>query len=237
MNEIRKATYDRLVSMGFSRLQARSIILYNMLPTPLTEDNLENYETLIRYIDPAQLWKVDEMQAAYFLRRPVEEVRFMIRIPDLYAFNPEETERYFSGILEWYLSCDLRTEIGEDLAHLLPDSDARERIYREMYLSGAWWPVDYLRDTLKALTQITVDPTRMSALVNTCYTDLFSFYSDTVTCIRRLEEIFRPECIQAILEHNPVLPRVFSPHFDLENDRERAIRALVIRFPEYLRVD
>ena len=235
MNEIRKATHAQLVDMGFSRIQARSMILSGLVPTPLTEDFLKNYEMLIRHVDRGHLWDINELQATFFLARPAEQVRFMAEIPEMYEFSPEESEAYFANILDWDLLGDLRAEIGEELAALLPDEGARERIYRSMYISGAWWHVEYLKDTLKALRRITVDPDRMSAFVDACYPTLFSLYADTVQCIDRLEEIFRPEHIQEILESEPFLPREFSPHFEPECDPEKAVQALAERFPQYLR--
>jgi len=235
MNDLRRTTAAQLEAMGFSHRDARTLILSDNLPTPLTADILKNFELLFRYIDPSKLKPEEVMMAAYFVRRPVEQVRFMAEIPDKYDFSPEETEKYFENILSWDLSCDLRDALDGELSELLPDAGARERMYRCMYISGAWWQADYLKDVVKALRRITVDAEAMSTYVNECYPMIFSFYSDAVACIDRLEEIFAKEHIQEILQSEPLLPREFTPHYDPEHDPEAAIRALTVRFSGYLK--
>ena len=91
MNDLRRTTAAQLEAMGFSHRDARTLILSDNLPTPLTADILKNFELLFRYIDPSKLKPEEVMMAAYFVRRPVEQVRFMAEIQ---AEEPEQIKAF-----------------------------------------------------------------------------------------------------------------------------------------------
>ncbi|MBR6767783.1 MAG: hypothetical protein IKM02_07520 [Clostridia bacterium] len=235
MDDSRKKTAAMFEEKGFSKTMARALVMFGDLPIPLTEDTKKNLDLLLKHINPSALQDDECMKVAFFLKRSREQVRFMAEVPEKYDFSPEEEKTYYAGILGWGLSCDLREEIGDVFAELLPDEAQREHIYRRMYLCGAWWHGEYLREILNALRRIAVDKARMADFIAACYQPLFSFYGDTAECIARLEEVFLPEHIQEVLESEPFLPAKFTPHFDPENDPEAAIEALVEQFPDYVK--
>lgn len=235
MDDSRKKTAAMFEEKGFSKTMARALVMFGDLPIPFAEDTKKNLDLLLKYIDPAALQDDECMKVAFFLKRHYEQVRFMADVPEIYDFSSEETKAYFSNILAWGLSCDLRAETGDILQELLPDEAEREHIYRRMYLCGTWWHGEYLREILKALSRITVDKAKMAAFIAACYQPLFSFYGDAAECIARLEEVFLPEHIQEVLESEPFLPVKFTPHFDPENDPEAAVKALMAEFPDYVK--
>lgn len=150
--------------------------------------------------------------------------------------NPEGLCKYRANPLRWDMSDDLRTELDDTLSKLVSSGEARECIYREMYLSGAWQDTEEIRKICAALGTLDCPPDALDDFVRAQYFLLFSYYSDTLACLACLAEHFAAERILDVLRGEPTLVRAFSRHFNPFNDREQLLDRYKTRHSDWLKV-
>ena len=235
MTNVELNALQELMDMGFQKELARPMIRTGELPTPLSDGIHENAALLAKYVELASIGGDQSVQLAGFLRRDPARNRFMDSVPERSGFSAEEAGKYRANPLHWDMSGDLRTELDDTLSKLVSSEKARECIYREMYLSGAWQSTEEIRKSCTALGALDCPPDALDDFVRKQYFLLFSYYSDTLACLDCLAEIFAAAQILDALREEPTLVRAFSRHFNPFNDREALLDGLKARHPDWLK--
>lgn len=235
MTKIELTALQELTDMGFSLKLVQPLIRFGDLPAPMSDGIRENAALLAKYVALASIGGEQSAQLTSFLRRDPARNRFMDDVPERYGFSAEEAEKYRANPLHWDMSSDLRTELDDTLSKLVRSGEDRERIYREMYLSGAWQSAEEIRQSCAALAALNCPPDALDDFVRAQYFLLFSYYSDTTACLDCLAEIFAVEHILDALREEPTLVRAFSRHFNPFNDREQMLDGLKARHPDWLK--
>ena len=234
MTNVELNALQELMDMGFQKELARPMIRTGELPTPLSDGIRENAALLAKYVELASIGGDQSVQLVGFLRRDPVRNRFMDGVPERYGFSAEEAGKYRANPLHWDMSGDLRAELDEALSRLVRSSEDRERIYREMYLSGAWQSAEEIRQSCAALAALNCPPDALDDFVREQYFLLFSYYSDTTACLACIAELFAAEHILDVLREDPTIVRSFSRHFNPFNDRERLLDDLRAKHPDWL---
>lgn len=235
MTNIESTVLQELMDMGFQKELVWPMIRTGELPVPLTDGIRENAALLARYVSLASIGREQSAQLTSFLRRDPALNRFMDGVPERYGFRAEEAASYRANPLRWDMSSDLRAELEDALSRLVRSGEARERIYREMYLSGAWQDAEEIRQCCTALAALDCPPDALDDFVREQYVLLFSYYSDTTACLDCLAERFAAEHILDVLREEPTIVRAFSRHFNPFNDRERLLDDLKAKHPDWLK--
>lgn len=235
MTTIELNALQELMGMGFQKELVRPMIRFGELPAPLTDGIRENAVLLSKYVELASIGREQSTQLMSYLRREPTQNRFMESVPERYDFSAEEAEKYRANPLHWDMSIDLRAELDEALSRLVRSEEARERIYREMYISGAWQSAEEILQSCAALAALDCPPDELDDFVREQYVLLFSYYSDTVACLSCLGKLFAAEHILDVLREEPTIVRAFSRHFNPFNDREKLLDDLKGRHPGWLK--
>lgn len=235
MTDIESTALQELMDMGFQKELVQSLVRFGELPTPLNDGIRENAALLARYVSLASIGREQSAQLTSFLRRDPARNRFMDSVPERYGFRVEEAASYRANPLHWDMSSDLRAELDDALSRLVRSGEARERIYREMYLSGAWQSAEEIRQSCAALAALDCPPDELDAFLQEEYVQLFSYYSDTTGCLNCLVELFAAERVFDVLREEPTLVRAFSRHFNPFNDREKLLDGLKAKHPDWLK--
>lgn len=235
MTDIESTAMQELMDMGFQRELVQPMLRFGELPVPLTAGIRENAALLARYVALASIGREQSAQLTSFLRRDPARNRFMDGVSERYGFSAEEAASYRANPLLWDTSSDLRAELDEALSQLVRSGEARERIYREMYLSGAWQSAEEIQQSCDALATLDCPPDALDHFVQEQYVLLFSYYSNTVACLDCLAEIFAAEHILDVLREDPTIVRAFSRHFNPFNDREKLLDRLKAKHPDWLK--
>lgn len=222
MNEMQTRAADALIAFGFDASFSRIMIRTGELPCPLTEDVFANAELLRRTSGLKNLPPL----AAIFLKRDARTNAFLETIPEKYAFSAEQTRKYRENPLNWTIFCDLKPELDADLCALLPDAEARMRVYRDMYLSGAWADCETLREICRALAAIAPNPKALEAFAEREWFVLFSYYAGTLEYIAALKERLAPEQVWPALCAHPENTHAFSSSFHSYDERAEILNRL-----------
>ena len=235
MTNIELNALQELTDMGFPRELAQPMIRTGELPAPLTAEIRENAALLAKYVPLSSISRALSTQLTSFLRRDPEKNCRMASVPERYGFSAEQAARYRENPLLWDMAGDLREELDAALSKLVRSGDDRERIYREMYLCGAWQDGEEIRRICAALGALDCPPDGLDAFVRQQYVLLFSCYSGTADCLSCLAERFRAERIFDLLREDPTLVRAFSRQFNPFNDREKLLAGLKAKHPDWLK--
>lgn len=235
MMDIELTAMQELTDMGFQKELARPMIRSGELPVPLNDAIRENAALLTRYVSLASIGREQSAQLTSFLRRDPERNRFMDSVPERYGLSSEQAASYRANPLQWDMSIDLRAELDDALSMLVRSGENRERIYREMYISGAWQSAEEIRQSCAALAALDCPPDELDAFVQEQYVQLFSYYSDTTDCLNCLVELFAAERVFDVLRENPTIVRAFSRHFNPFNNREKLLDGLKAKHPDWLK--
>lgn len=100
------------------------------------------------------------------------------------------------------------------------------RVYREMYLSGAWADCETLREICRALAAIAPNPKELEAFAEREWFVLFSHYSGTLEYIAALKERLAPEQVWPALCAHPENARAFSSSFHPYDERPEILNRL-----------
>lgn len=235
MTDIESTALQELTDMGFQKELARPMIRTGDLPLPLTDGIRENTALLAKYVVLSSIGREQSAQLTSFLRRDPARNRFMDGVPEHYSLNAEQAASYRANPLQWDMSIDLRAELDEALSRLVRSGEDRERIYREMYISGVWQSAEEIQQSCAALAALDCPPDELDAFLQEEYVQLFSYYSDTTACLACIAELFAAERVFDVLREEPTLVRAFSRHFNPFNDREKLLDDLKARHPGWLK--
>lgn len=121
------------------------------------------------------------------------ELEFAVSVPELLSFSDEQRARYTARVIYWSYYSDIRDRVLSPLTRLCGSGEA-ENIVKELYISSyTSVSEDKLVEICSFLLGIP-DPSKLlPGFISENWYSVFSVYSDPVSAVRMLEDVFERE--------------------------------------------
>lgn len=225
---------DTLVAFGFDPNIAYVTVEYGEIKAPLNENVCKNAELLCRLTGAERSKEKGDICVVIFLNRRHEDNLFMAAVPEKYGFTEEETRAYLANPLDWDMPFDLKTELDEALAPLMPCPEKRMKVYREMYQNGAWAHPETLRKICGEVHRLARGQEGLEKLMEEWWFVLFSMYSGPLEYIEVLKKHFVPEVVWTIFSENPAYSKVFDDNFSISIGGDTVMERLREKYSRWI---